>query len=207
MGFRVKLLHLTALSALGSTVALGTAIAGEVLPTSRLGASISDNLAERDRAAAEEKRRTRLQQQAIQAAEARLREQLAAANPQPLSGGAAGVASDPPDESINNLARIFQAMKPAKAAVVMEKLSIDMQVRISRQIRERSMGLIMGAMSPDGAAMLSAAFANNGKLPPGLGNATIAPPALQSSNSARADPRISPMSASPGPLVPAVKLN
>jgi hypothetical protein len=90
---------------------------------------------------------------------------------------------------------------------VMEKLSIDMQVRISRQIRERSMGLIMGAMSPDGAAMLSAAFANNGKLPPGLGNATIAPPALQSSNSARADPRISPMSASPGPLVPAVKLN
>lgn len=181
MRFRPTLLQLTAFSALAASVGLGNAIANQPLETSRLGASIKENLAERDRAAAEQKRKLDLQKQVMQAAEGRLREQLGTNRPQAAGapgapgvvGGLPGQPAQPalPDEAISNLARIYQAMKPAKAAVVMEKLGIDVQVKITKEIRERPMGMIMGAMSPDGAARLSAALANNGRLPAGFGQA------------------------------------
>ena len=176
MRFRPTLLQLTAFSALSASVGLGSAIANQPAETSRLGASIKENLADRDRVAAEQKRKLDLQKQVVQAAETRLRERLGAGQPQ--AGGAPGaVGALPgqaaqaalPDEAISNLARIYQAMKPAKAALVMEKLGLDVQVKITKEIRERSMGMIMGAMTPDGAARLSAALANNGRLPAGFG--------------------------------------
>jgi hypothetical protein len=133
-----------------------------------------------------------LQKQVVQAAESRLRAQLGAGQPQAggapgapaVVGGLPGQPAQPglPDEAISNLARIYQAMKPAKAAIVMEKLGLDVQVKITKEIRERSMGLIMGAMSPDGAARLSAALANNGRLPTGFGQ----PPGLSLPKSAGA---------------------
>jgi flagellar motility protein MotE (MotC chaperone) len=185
MRFRPTLLQLTAFTALAASVGLGNAIANQPLETSRLGASIKENLADRDRAAAEQKRKLDLQKQVMQAAEGRLRAQLGANRPQAggtpgaaggAPGGVGGLPGQPsqpalPDEAISNLARIYQAMKPAKAAVVMEKLGIDVQVKITKEIRERPMGMIMGAMSPDGAARLSAALANNGRLPAGFGQA------------------------------------
>jgi flagellar motility protein MotE (MotC chaperone) len=185
MRFRPTLLQLTAFTALAASVGLGNAIANQPLETSRLGASIKENLADRDRAAAEQKRKLDLQKQVMQAAEGRLRAQLGANRPQAggtpgapgVGGGLPGQPAQPalPDEAISNLARIYQAMKPAKAAVVMEKLGIDVQVKITKEIRERPMGMIMGAMSPDGAARLSAALANNGRLPAGFGQATGVP--------------------------------
>jgi flagellar motility protein MotE (MotC chaperone) len=182
MRFRPTLLQLTAFSALSASVGLGSAIANQPAETSRLGASIKENLADRDRVAAEQKRKLDLQKQVVQAAETRLRERLGAGQPQAV--GAPGATGAPgavgalpgqaaqaalPDEAISNLARIYQAMKPAKAALVMEKLGLDVQVKITKEIRERSMGMIMGAMTPDGAARLSAALANNGRLPAGFG--------------------------------------
>jgi flagellar motility protein MotE (MotC chaperone) len=187
MRFRPTLLQLTAFSALSASVGLGSAIANQPAETSRLGASIKENLADRDRVAAEQKRKLDLQKQVVQAAETRLRERLGAGQPQAV--GAPGATGAPgavgalpgqaaqaalPDEAISNLARIYQAMKPAKAALVMEKLGLDVQVKITKEIRERSMGMIMGAMTPDGAARLSAALANNGRLPAGFGQ----PPGL-----------------------------
>lgn len=181
MRFRPTLLQLTAFTALSASVGLGSAIANQPVETSRLGASIKENLADRDRAVAEQKRKLDLQKQVMQAAESRLREKLGAGRPQ--AGGAPGAPvavgelpgqpAQPAlaDEAISNLARIYQAMKPAKAAIVMEKLGLDVQVKITKEIRERSMGMIMGAMTPDGAARLSAALANNGRLPAGFGQA------------------------------------
>lgn len=181
MRFRPTLLQLTAFSALSASIGLGSAIANQPVETSRLGASIKENLADRDRVAAEQKRKLDLQKQVVQAAESRLRAQLGGGQPQAggapgapaVVGGLPGQPAQPglPDEAISNLARIYQAMKPAKAAIVMEKLGLDVQVKITKEIRERSMGLIMGAMSPDGAARLSAALANNGRLPTGFGQA------------------------------------
>lgn len=192
MRFRPTLLQLTAFSALSASVGLGSAIANQPVETSRLGASIKENLADRDRAAAEQKRKLDLQKQVMQAAESRLREKLGAGRPQAGGApGAPGVVGELPgqpaqpalaDEAISNLARIYQAMKPAKAAIVMEKLGLDVQVKITKEIRERSMGMIMGAMTPDGAARLSAALANNGRLPSGFGQ----PPGLGSPKSGAA---------------------
>jgi flagellar motility protein MotE (MotC chaperone) len=194
MRFRPTLLQLTAFSALAASVGLGNAIANQPLETSRLGASIKENLADRDRTAAEQKRKLDLQKQVMQAAEGRLREQLGAGRPQAggapgapgVVGGLPGQPAQPalPDEAISNLARIYQAMKPAKAALVMEKLGLDVQVKITKEIRERPMGMIMGAMSSDGAARLSAALANNGRLPSGFGQ--VPGPAVPKATSAAA---------------------
>ena len=48
MRFRPTLLQLTAFSALSASVGLGSAIANQPVETSRLGASIKENLVERD---------------------------------------------------------------------------------------------------------------------------------------------------------------
>jgi flagellar motility protein MotE (MotC chaperone) len=171
MRYRPALLQLTALTALGAVVAVGGAIASQPPPaTSRLGASIKENLGQRDRSAAEQKRQLDLQQQAIKAAQTRLQDQLGGAKPVSAPGAAPAkdsnlVQPQQPDEAIQNLARIYQAMKPAKAAAVLEKLNLDVQVKVAKEIRDRSMGQIMGAMSPEGAAKLSATLANNGKVP------------------------------------------
>lgn len=177
MHYRPVLLQLTGLTAFGAVLAFGSALASQPpVPTSRLGASIKENLGQRDRSAAEQKRQLDLQQQAIKAAQTRLQDQLGGgkqlATPGAGAPGQSGNLVQPePDQAIQNLARIYQAMKPAKAAAVLEKLNLDVQVKVAREIRERSMGQIMGAMSPEGAAKLSATLANNGKLPPSMASA------------------------------------
>lgn len=197
MRYRPVLLQLTGLTALGAVLAFGSALASQpTVPPSRLGASIKDNLQQRDRSAAEQKRQLDLQQQAIKAAQTRLQEQMGAKPAgAPGAPGAPGqpgnlAAPEQPDQAIQNLARIYQAMKPAKAAAVLEKLSLDVQVKVAREIRDRSMGQIMGAMTPEGAAKLSATLANNGKLPPAMAtppSPKVAPPA---------SPRVDPKAAS-----------
>lgn len=197
MRYRPALLQLTGLTALGAVVAFGSALASQpTTPTSRLGASIKENLEQRDRSAAEQKRRLDLQQQAIKAAQTRLEEQLGGGGKPVTPGtpggqGAAGgnlAGTEQPDQSIQNLARIYQAMKPAKAAAVLEKLNLDVQVKIAREIRDRSMGQIMGAMSPEGAAKLSATLANNGKIPAGM----TTPPAQRSAAPVRPEAKPAP---------------
>jgi flagellar motility protein MotE (MotC chaperone) len=52
-------------------------------------------------------------------------------------------------------------MKPAKAAVVFEQLTMDVQMKVAKKMRERSAAMIMAAMTPNGAAALSMALARN----------------------------------------------
>jgi flagellar motility protein MotE (MotC chaperone) len=61
-------------------------------------------------------------------------------------------------------------MKPAKAAVVLERLELPVQVEIASRMRERSAALIMAQMQPDAAAALSMALARR----PAAGGATAA---------------------------------
>lgn len=209
MGYRPALLQLTGLTALGAVVAFGSALASQPpVQTSRLGASIKENLGQRDRNTAEQKRQLDLQQQAIKAAQTRLEDQLGSgklAGTPPVTGtpGQNGNLAQPeqPDQAIQNLARIYQAMKPAKAAAVLEKLNLEVQVKVAKEIRDRSMGQIMGAMTPEGAARLSATIANNGKLPASMATkaapkAALAAPAksVPPANSATAVPSNRPTS-------------
>lgn len=167
---RPSLLMLLGVGAAVSVVAHGvslTAAPAAQQAQTRMGASIQESIAERDRNAAQRARALDMREQALRAAETRMATSASQNQPAPPAapvappaGGASGqTVPDPADQQYDNLARIYQTMKPARAAVVFEKLSLDVQVRIARKMRERSMALIMGAMEADKAARLSMALA------------------------------------------------
>lgn len=138
-------------------------------PASRMGAGISDDIAARDAREAEQARALDLKEQAIRAAQARLAASVKAkaqATPQTTPANAPNAAAAPaPDtpDQFDTLARIYQAMKPAKAAPVFSRLDLDVQYMVARRMRERSTAMILAAMEPAAAARLSMALA--GKRP------------------------------------------
>ncbi|MBO9713512.1 hypothetical protein [Sphingomonas sp.] len=162
-----SLLMMTALVAGVAAVANGVAAA---TPTeqqdssgsnTRLGNEIAQDLSARDQAAAQRKRSLDMREQAAAAAEARLKAEADARAKAP--GGANGPS--PEDAQYDDLARIYQAMKPAKAAIVFEQLSMEVQMKVAKRMRANSTAAILGAMTPKGAAALSMALAR-GSVPP-----------------------------------------
>lgn len=193
---RPSLLMLLGLGAGVSVIVHGvslTAAPAAQQAQTRMGASIQESIAQRDRNAAERTRALDMREQALRAAETRIAasapqkqpapppvpavgQPVGGANGSPANGSPANgspMVSDPADQQIDNLARIYQTMKPARAAVVFEKLSLDVQVRIARKMRERSMALIMGAMEAEKAARLSMALA--GRRGPDVAQAAARP--------------------------------
>jgi flagellar motility protein MotE (MotC chaperone) len=140
--------------------------------TTRLGNAITQDMSDRDAAAARRKRGLDLREQAAKAASARLAadvearkkqdeaQQQAAGSP----NGAPG-APLPAEAQFDELARIYQAMKPKAAAVVFEQLDMEVQMKVAQRMRERSTAMIMAAMTPKGAAALSMAMARRGAHP------------------------------------------
>lgn len=160
---RPSLLMLTAGAAAVAMIANGVSAASPEetpSPQTRLGAVIQEDLGARDQAAARRKRALDLREQAARATEARLQADLEAR--QQAEAEAAPPASPRAAEEgdqYQELARIYQAMKPAKAAIVFEQLDMDVQMKVAQRMRERSTGLILSAMTPKGAAALSMALA------------------------------------------------
>lgn len=166
---RPSLLMLTAAAAAIGVVANGVsaassdAAAGESTRT-RLGVAIGQDINARDQAAARRNRALDLREQAARAAEQRLQADLGARQQQPPAATqppAQAGTSKPQDQvdQFMDLARIYQAMKPAQAAVVFEQLDLDVQMKVAQKMRERSTAMILGAMTPKGAAALSMALA------------------------------------------------
>lgn len=133
--------------------------------TTRLGNAITQDMNDRDAAAARRKRGLDLREQAAKAASARLAADVEARKKQEetqqVAGGPNGPAGAPlPAEAqFDELARIYQAMKPKAAAVVFEQLDMEVQMKVAQRMRERSTAMIMAAMTPKGAAALSMAMA------------------------------------------------
>lgn len=134
--------------------------------TTRLGNAITQDMNDRDAAAARRKRGLDLREQAAKAASARLAADAEARKKQDeaqqqMAGGANGAsgAPSPADSQFDELARIYQAMKPKAAAVVFEQLDMEVQMKVAQRMRERSTAMIMAAMTPKGAAALSMAMA------------------------------------------------
>ncbi|MBB4840153.1 flagellar motility protein MotE (MotC chaperone) [Sphingomonas kyeonggiensis] len=134
--------------------------------TTRLGNAITQDMNDRDAAAARRKRGLDLREQAAKAATARLAADAEARKKQDeaqqMAGGpngAPGAAPNPADSQFDELARIYQAMKPKAAAVVFEQLDMEVQMKVAQRMRERSTAMIMAAMTPKGAASLSMALA------------------------------------------------
>jgi flagellar motility protein MotE (MotC chaperone) len=157
---RFSLLTLT--TGMAGIAAIGNALAAvapaEPALDSRLGLSVQQDLAARDRQNASRQQALDLREQAVRASAARIKAELEAsrAAAQPASPG--GGPDSAPD-SYDDLANIYQAMKPAKAAVVFEQLDLDVQLKVARKMRERSTGMMLAAMTPKGAARLTMALA------------------------------------------------
>ncbi len=133
--------------------------------TTRLGNAITQDMTDRDAAAARRKRGLDLREQAAKAASARLAADAEARKKQDeaqqVAGGPNGGAGapNPADSQFDELARIYQAMKPKAAAVVFEQLDMEVQMKVAQRMRERSTAMIMAAMTPKAAASLSMAMA------------------------------------------------
>lgn len=160
---RPSLHFLLAGTAALAAVANGAAAAGGAgapaspaqAPTTRVAEQVRAGMAERDRQAARRARALQLREAAARAAQTRAGE---AAPPPRASTAAREVGVEEPS-GFDDLAKIYGAMKPAKAALVFEQLSMDVQVEVASRMRERSTGLLMANMTPGGAARLSMALA------------------------------------------------
>jgi len=92
-------------------------------------------------------------------ANARARQQEAAAAATATASAAPGDKTTAQNAQFDDLARIYQAMKPARAALVLEQLDMDVQMQVAQRMRQRSTAMILAAMSPAGAADLSMSLA------------------------------------------------
>lgn len=166
MSGRPSLLMVMAAVATLSTVANAIAAApASDLPQTRLGTAINQDLAKRDQSGAARNRALSLREQVARAAEerikanARARQQEAAAAAAATASAAPGDKAIAPNAQYDDLARIYQAMKPARAALVLEQLDMDVQMQVAQRMRQRSTAMILAAMTPAGAADLSMSLA------------------------------------------------
>lgn len=176
---RPRLLVLTAIAATVSIVANAVgAVTAASEPTTRLAVSIQKDIAEQTRAAAARNRALEMREQVVRATEERLKAKLAEQAAAAAKSGSADAAES--GEQYESLARVYQAMKPARAAPVFEQLSMDVQMQVARRMRDRSMGMILAAMTPDGAAALSMSLARKSAVAPAAAvpRTPAAPPAL-----------------------------
>ncbi len=176
---RPSLLMLMAGAAALSTVAHGVSASGTgqekdgKAPTTRLGSAIQSEMSESKKTARERERALDLREQALRASEKRLKANLESQQQQPRATqpdasrtGEKSAKEAEEGEKYDQLARIYQSMKPKQAAVVFEQLDIDVQIAVARRMRERSTAQIMAAMTPAGAARISMALAGKRQAPP-----------------------------------------
>lgn len=158
---RPSLLLLTAAASALAVVANAAAVTGQDIAKTRLGNSIEQDLSARDSAAAKRKRGLDLREQAAKAAEARIQADIAARQKEAAAAATmpGGEPALPPEAQYDELARIYQAMKPAKAALVFEQLDMEVQMKVAQRMRANSTASILAAMTPRGAAALSMALA------------------------------------------------
>jgi flagellar motility protein MotE (MotC chaperone) len=133
--------------------------------TTRLGASLQDSMAQRDRQLAEEKRKLEMREQVARAGEARLAAEMSARQGQPGPAARAAAGGMEANQPYDDLARIYQTMKPARAAPIFEKLDIAVQTEVAKRMRERSAALLMAAMNPNAAAELTMSLAGRRVIP------------------------------------------
>lgn len=172
----------------------GRAAAQPAAPSSRLSASIEDELAQRQARLNQQARALDLKEKMIAATAGRMTADIAA--PPAVSttessarAGERRLVKRAADERILQVARVYQAMKPREAAAVFERLDPALQVQIALQMRERSVASVMAAMSPQAASALTAALA---------GAVVAQPPAGSVKSDGRLLPESAPALALPG---------
>ncbi len=67
---------------------------------------------------------------------------------------------------LRSIVKVYENMKPKKAAKIFERLDMDIQIEVATRMKEVKMAPIMAAMSQEGARKLTVALAIRAKLPP-----------------------------------------
>jgi flagellar motility protein MotE (MotC chaperone) len=184
-GTTAWLLGAAAMGAVANAMALAAPSAPPVgsdpAAATRLGVSLQDSMAERDRSLAAEKRKLEMREQAARAGEARLAAEMSARQGAPAPAAAVPTGGLEPNQPYDDLARIYQTMKPARAAPIFEKLDLVVQTEVAKRMRERSAALLMAAMNPNAAAELTMSLAGRKVIP-------SRPPQIAQSAPARSRP-------------------
>ena len=168
---RASLLALLIPAAATGAVANAVAVAAPSEQPTRLGQAIGQAIRDSDKRYAERERALALRERAQRAAEQQLQDaQANPANP--------GDPAKTTDTAYDELARIYQAMKPARAAPIFEKLGPEVQLNVARKMRGRSAALLMASMDPVAAADLSMALAGH----PVTRSKPASPPATKSTD-------------------------
>lgn len=152
------LIGAAAVGVIANALALAAPSGSDGMAT-RLGVSLQDSMAQQDRALAAEKRKLDMREQAAKAGEARLAAEMRARQGTPTASNPTPGAAPEPNQPYDDLARIYQTMKPGRAAPIFEKLDLEVQTQVARRMRDRSTALLMAAMSPNAAAELTMSLA------------------------------------------------
>lgn len=70
------------------------------------------------------------------------------------------------EAQIQSLVRVYETMKPKEAAVIFEKLDMDILVSVIEKMKDKKVALIMASMKPEVAKALTVELATRKKLPP-----------------------------------------
>lgn len=70
------------------------------------------------------------------------------------------------NEQLRSIVKVYENMKPKKAAKILERLQMDIQIEVAIRMKEAKMAPIMAAMSEEGARKLTAELAIRAQLPP-----------------------------------------
>ena len=164
----------------GDTTEGGTA--AETAPASSSAQPVADGLpsrslsrSERDLVADLEERRRALEEREAQLA---LKEQVLAATERRIKAEiqrleeikteiAALVQSynTAEDKKLSSLVKVYESMKPKDAAPIFQRLDLDIQERLARQMKAAKMAALLANMDPEAAKQLTSRLAQARKLP------------------------------------------
>lgn len=128
-------------------------------PANRLSAELSKDMDNNQRNVSGKAQAVEMRERLLQATSNRLADQANTMPPQQPTEQNAPNGKAEPDESILQLVKVYQSMKPKAAARVFETLDIEIQVAVASKMRSQSMAKLMDAMTPNAASRLTTALA------------------------------------------------
>ncbi len=69
------------------------------------------------------------------------------------------------DKKLSSLVKVYESMKPKDAAPIFQRLDLDIQERLARQMKAAKMAALLANMDPDAAQKLTSRLARARKLP------------------------------------------
>lgn len=153
---------ISAIALAASDVVAGAAapVAATAKPNNRLGAELTKDMDAKQRQVAGTAQSLEMRERLLQATNGRLENKMSTMPPQqPVDTKAKAEEQKKDDESILQLVKVYQSMKPKTAARVFETLDLEIQVAVAQKMRSQALAKMMDAMSAESAVRLTTALA------------------------------------------------